>query len=177
MEWLDAGLDQWVRWGTRSWWFLVGMVAFGRGMDLFSTWLATPNLVLEGNPLARRLGWRGGILLNAVLSMVFAAWPMVAVSLTTTSLLVAARNLQQGWLMRSMGEWGYRVWFSDRVARASRGSVWFSYLGEAMLTALVGGALLAGAGNRILPFGIGLGILAYALAVGLFTGMALWRAR
>ena len=29
-------------------------------MDFLSTWVATPNLVLEGNPIAKKLGWRWG---------------------------------------------------------------------------------------------------------------------
>ena len=31
-----------------------------RGMDFLSTWVATPNLVLEGNPIAKKLGWKMG---------------------------------------------------------------------------------------------------------------------
>jgi hypothetical protein len=153
------------------------MLLFARGMDLLSTWLATPHLVLEANPLARRLGWRGGLAVNATLSLVFACWPVVAISLTTTSLLVAARNLQQCWLMRSMGEAGYRMWFSDRVARAPKLFVWACYLGEAAFTGLIGGALLWFSKYQLVPFGVGLGILGYALAVAIFTSLSLWRAR
>ncbi len=36
-------------------------------MDFLSTWVATPNLVLEGNPIAKKLGWRWGIPLNLAL--------------------------------------------------------------------------------------------------------------
>jgi hypothetical protein len=72
--------------------------------------------VLEGNPVARRLGWKFGVPLNLALALGFGLWPLLAISLTTTSLLVAARNLQSAWLMRSMGELDYRCWIADRIA-------------------------------------------------------------
>ena len=37
-------------------WALVGAMVFARGMDFLSTWLVTPTLKLEANPLARRVG-------------------------------------------------------------------------------------------------------------------------
>jgi hypothetical protein len=37
--------------------FLLLLVA-ARGMDLLSTWAGTPNLVLEDNPFAKKLGWK-----------------------------------------------------------------------------------------------------------------------
>ena len=40
------------------------LLLLARGVDFCSTWVATPNLVLEGNPIAKKLGWRWGILLN-----------------------------------------------------------------------------------------------------------------
>lgn len=170
-------LDDWIPPGRPGWWVLLALVLLGRLADLGSTWLATPNLALEANPVARRLGWRGGILLNALLAPVFACWPLVAISLSTTSLLVAARNLQHAWLMRSLGEFGYRSWFVQRVSECPRRLVFGCHLGEALLTGLVGLGLLWGARWQLIPFGIGLGMVAYAVAVAVFTLTSLWRVR
>lgn len=170
-------IDQFIEVGTRPWWGLAALILGCRSMDLMSTWMATPNLVLEANPIARRLGWRGGLVLNGILALVFACWPLVAISISTTSLMVAARNLQQSWLMRSMGERGYRMWFSHQVAQSPRWIVWLCYLGEAAFTGLIGIALLLFAQYELVPFGIGLGILGYSVAVALFTSLSLWRAR
>jgi hypothetical protein len=170
-------LDDFIRIGSPGWWLFLGLVTFGRGCDLFSTYLATPNLALEGNPIARRLGWRYGVPLNLALAMAFAAWPLLAISLTTTSLLVAARNLQSAWVMRSLGETNYRLWMADRLAASPRGLAWGCFLGEALLFGLVGVGLMEFARQELVPFGVGLGVTGYAVAVALFTSLSLWRAR
>ncbi len=170
-------VDEFVAFGSRPWLVLAGLILAGRSCDLFSTWIATPNLVLEGNPVARRLGWKFGIPLNVTLGLLVGCWPLPAIALTTTSLLVAARNLQSAWLMRTLGETNYRCWMSDRLHESPRGLAGACFFSEAALFAAVGGALLWFARWELVPFGIGLGMAAYALAVALFTGISLWRLR
>ena len=167
--------DDFVGFGSAPWWVFLGVVGLARGADLFSTWLATPGLELEANPLARWLGWRRGIVLNVAMSIGCAFWPMLALSLSVTSVLVAARNLQQAWLMRSLGETGYRLWFADRIAACPPRLVWACFLGEGALTAGVGATLLSFSPFSLVPYGVGLGILAYGVAIAVFTGMSLWR--
>jgi hypothetical protein len=87
-------LDDFVPLGSASWCAFVGLALFGRSADMVSTWIATPRLELEANPLARRLGWRWGLLFNLVMVLGCGLWPMLAISLATTSCLVAARNFQ-----------------------------------------------------------------------------------
>ncbi len=36
---------------------LIAAMAFARGLDFLSTWIVTPRLALEANPLMRRLRW------------------------------------------------------------------------------------------------------------------------
>src|SRR5205809_4738679 len=104
--------------GGRDYCLLFLLLVFARGMDFLSTWIATPNLVLEGNPIAKKLGWKWGTLLNLLLCLSFAMWPLPAVIIATTSLLIAARNFQSAWLMRSLGEETYRVWVVERIREA-----------------------------------------------------------
>ena len=66
-------MDDTVPFGSREYFLMLALLVFARGMDFLSTWIATPNLVLEGNPLAKKLGWRWGLLLNVVLVVVLAA--------------------------------------------------------------------------------------------------------
>ncbi|MCF7763403.1 MAG: hypothetical protein K9N62_06990 [Verrucomicrobia bacterium] len=162
----------------------LGVLLFSRGMDFLSTWIATPKLVLEANPIARRIGWKGGIGINAIVCTGLAAWPLPAYVISTMSLLVAARNLQLAWLMRLMGEEHYAAWFTDRLAQAHRGLFLFCLFGQSVLTALVGGALMyfsECAFRRdtlhLVPFSVGMGIVTYALAVTLYTLVAVRRAR
>lgn len=142
-----------------------------------STWIATPNLVLEGNPVARKLGWKFGVPLSIALALGFGTWPLLGISLTTTSFLVAARNLQSAWLMRTMGELDYRCWMSDRISEAPRFLPWSCFLGEAVLFGLVGTGLMVFAQWQLVPFAVGLGVAGYAAAVAVFTTLALWRGR
>ena len=56
--------------GSRAYLRMLGLLLFGRGADFLSTWVATPNLVLEGNPLAKKLGWKLGAFVNLALCLV-----------------------------------------------------------------------------------------------------------
>src|SRR6202142_1535209 len=97
-------MDTMAAFASRDYCLLLLLLVFARGMDFLSTWIATPNLALEGNPIAKKLGWKWGLLLNLVLVVVLALWPLSAIVVATASVLVAARNFQSAWLMRSLGE-------------------------------------------------------------------------
>ena len=112
-------MDDRVPVGGRLYFFFLMLLLLSRGADFLSTWIATPNMVLEGNPLARKLGWKWGSFLNLVLCGTFAAWPVAAIVIGTTSVLVAARNFQAAWLMRSLGEENYRDWYVEQLRQAS----------------------------------------------------------
>jgi hypothetical protein len=164
--------------GSPEYYLMLALLFFGRSMDFFSTWVATPNLALEGNPIAKKLGWRWGVLLNIVLCVTFARWPLTAVIITTTGLLVASRNFHSAWLMRSMGEEAYRLWYTERVSNARLRLVLLSLLGETVLIASVGTALLYTSGTvDSYPGAIALGIIAYAIVVLFYTSLSLWRSR
>src|SRR5438105_217074 len=112
-------MDDPLLFGGSDYCLMFAILLFSRGMDFLSTWVATPNLILEGNPIAKRLGWKFGAIVNLALCLTFAFWPITTIIISTTSVLVAARNLQQAWLMRTLGEEGYRVWFVQRMFEAN----------------------------------------------------------
>ena len=154
------------------------LLLFARATDILSTRIATPNLLLEANPIARKLRWRWGIIVNFFLCVGFAFWPLTAVIISTTSVLVAARNFQLAWLMRIMGEANYRAWFSERLEETPPSLFLFCLFAQTVLTGLVGGALLLfSRPEQWIAVGIGTGILGYALAVLFFTLLSLWRSR
>src|SRR5437762_3682919 len=97
-------MDDPVPFGSADYFLLLGILFFARGMDFLSTWIATPNLVLEGNPIAKKLGWKWGVVVNVALVTGLAMWPLSAIVVATASVLVASRNFQSAWLMHSMGE-------------------------------------------------------------------------
>ena len=170
-------MDAAVTFASRDYCLLLLLLVFARGMDFLSTWIATPNLVLEGNPLAKKLGWKWGVALNVVLCGALAAWPLSAIVVATASVLVAARNFQSAWLMHSLGEEIYRQWHVERV-QETRITVYLLCLaGNTLLTAGVGAALIYFSNLRLVPFAIGMGMVAYAVAVAFYTLLAIWRIR
>src|SRR3954447_2714124 len=113
---MDAAFaENFISFGSTHYWLLLLALMLSRGMDILSTRVATPNLVLEGNPIAKLLGWKWGGLVNLVICFCTAMWPLPAIVISTTSVLVAARNFQQAWLMRSLGEENYRDWHVARI--------------------------------------------------------------
>ena len=155
--------------------FLLLLVS--RGMDFLSTWVATPNMVLEGNPIAKKLGWRWGIVLNLALCLGFAFWLLPAIVISTTSVLVAARNFQSAWLMRSLGEEGYRDWHIERIQETRVTLYLFCLAGNTLLTAGVGAAVIYFSDLAVVPAAIGIGIIGYAGAVAFYTLLGVWRLR
>ena len=164
-----------VSFGSREYFLMFALLVFSRGMDFLSTWIATPNLVLEGNPLAKKLGWRWGLLLNVVMVVVLALWPLSAIVVATASVLVAARNFQSAWLMHSLGEDAYREWHVQRVRETRVMLYLFCLAGNTLLFAGVGAVLVYFSRMRLVPFGVGMGMVAYAIAVAFYTLLAVWR--
>jgi hypothetical protein len=168
-------LDQLVPFGGPEYLLFLSIMLFGRSMDFFSTWVATPNLVLEANPIAKKMGWRVGVVVNAAICGVCAVWPLPSVAITTTSLLVAARNFQSAWLMRAMGELEYRIWMSERIVGAPRFLFYFCLLAQTSLVGLLGTALMYFSGLLLVPFGVGVGMVTYAAAVLVYSLLSVWR--
>jgi hypothetical protein len=176
-------MDDLVPFGSRTYAQIFLLLLVSRGMDFLSTWLATPNMVLEGNPIAKKLGWKWGIPLNLALCFGFAFWQLPAIVISTTSVLVAARNFQSAWLMRSLGEQPYRDWHIERVQETNVTLYLFCLFAQTALTAGVGGALIffslrshAREGEPEI-LAIGLGIIAYAVAVAFYTLLGIVRMR
>ena len=170
-------MEDFVGFGSAEYVALLGLLVGTRGADFLSTWVATPRLVLEGNPLARKLGWKWGTLINLAVCLVFAAWPLSALVIATTSALVAARNFQAAWLMRTLGEEQYREWYVQRLRETPLPLYLFCLLSQTLLVAAIGAALMLFSGGHLPTFPIGLGIVAYAIAVVFYTSLALWRIR
>jgi hypothetical protein len=144
--------------GSAAYYLMLSLLLFSRGMDFLST-------------------WKVGAVVNLALCFVFALWPLTAIIVITSGLLVAAHNFHSAWLMRSMGEEAYRRWFIDRMARTPLPFYFACLLGETLLTALVGVALVCVSDVEKAPFAIGLGIIMYAFIVLFYTTLSLIRMR
>lgn len=168
-------MDVSVPFGSRAYLVFLGVLLVARGLDFLSTWVATPHLVLEGNPIAKRLGWKLGGVVNGALCLVLASLPLAALIVATTSLLVAARNFQGAWLMRTMGEHAYRAWMTERLAAGRTGLFLFCLFAQFLILGGLGAALAWWGYPLLVPLGVGLGLVGYALAVLVFTLLSLRR--
>ena len=165
-----------VRFGSNDYWMMILALVLSRGMDALSTRIATPNLILEGNPIAKLLGWRWVLLMNAAICIFVARWPFGAIVLSTMSLLVAARNFQSAWLMRSMGEEAYRDWHIQRIQETQVTLYLLCLAGETGLFAAIGAVIILFSDSVVL-LGIGSGTVAYAGTVVFYILLARWRLR
>jgi hypothetical protein len=171
-------MDDTIPFASRGYFLMLALLVFSRGMDFLSTWIATPNLALEGNPLAKKLGWKWGALLNIAICLALPLWPLSAIVVATASVLVAARNFQSAWLMRSLGEEIYRRWHVERVRETRVTLYLFCLAGNTLLTAAVGAALIYFSNperSGFVAFAIGMGMVTYAIAVAFYTLLAIWR--
>ena len=170
-------MEELLPFASAEYFLLLGVLLFSRGADFLSTWVATPNLVLEANPLSKMLGWRGGIIVNLAVCFAFALWPLPAIVISTTSLLVAARNFQSAWLMRSLGEETYRYWVVERMRETPVALYLFCLAAQSALFGSIGLTLMFFSPRSLIPFAMGMGIVTYAVAVTFFTLLSLWRIR
>jgi hypothetical protein len=170
-------MEEFVPFGGGTYQALLALLWFAGGMDLLSTWVASPRLELEANPLLRRLGWRFGVAAKILLGPALAFWPFPAVIVITTTVMVAARNFHSAWLSRSMGEARYRCWMTERVAGTHFGLYLFCLFGETSLVALIGAAVAFFGQEHWASLGLGFGLMTYSLAVVVYSLPFAWRLR
>lgn len=68
-------------------------VVVARTFDLTTTWLATPDLHQEGNPVMRQMLWRWIVIANAVICLWVASKVEYTIPCCVCSILVGIRNL------------------------------------------------------------------------------------
>jgi hypothetical protein len=157
-------------------WLGLMLLLGGRGLDFLSTWIATPSLLLEANPIMRWLGWRVSLVLNGLVCLVAATMPFVAVLVSVTSVLVAARNLQGAWMSRAMGEYEFRDHLREQFRRADPRLVLGCVWAQAVLYGAVGAALVT-LSNDVFALAVGYGIVGFALAIGVHSTNVFRKAR
>ena len=165
-----------VPFGSGPYLLMLALLLVARGADFLSTWVATPNLALEANPLAKKMGWKWGALINVLVCLLMACFPYTAIVIATMSVLVAARNFQSAWLMRSMGEHDYSHWYMARFREARLPLYLFCLAGQTVLVAGVGMGVVLSSGRPI-PLAIGTGIVVYAGVVAFYSLLSVWRTR
>ncbi|WP_297926413.1 hypothetical protein [Metallibacterium sp.] len=83
-------------------WWLFGFALLGRLLDIFSTWLASPTLKLEGNGFIRRFGWPYALLTILAAFLTFVQ-PGFGVIIGTVSYILAFSNMRSAMMVRYAG--------------------------------------------------------------------------
>ena len=79
--------------------------------------------------------------------------------------------------MRSMGEDQYRLWMVERLEQTPITLFLACLLAQTVLVGTVGAVLALFSNTHLVPLGIGMGMVAYALTVLIFTMISMWRRR
>ena len=146
---------------------LIALMALARGLDFLSTWLVTPKLGLEANPIMRRLRWGRMAVLNLPLMLLPLAHHGLSITFIVTSLLAAGGNLVSGALARGMGERRQMENQQRAIREMGMPRALAMNSGGALVICAAGGLLmgLAGASGSHAWWG-GLGVVMYGV-VGL----------
>jgi hypothetical protein len=154
------------------------LILLSRLGDIGSTWLASPNLELESNSVIRRLRWPFALLTIGV--FIIPWWDVGAgIVIMVASWLVAASNSSKLWLIRAMGETEYRTLLTRMAAQARPvPSVIFSLM-PALFMGILGATVMYLYPSETTDPGyhVGLGIVGYALVVGIYGPLTFLRYR
>jgi hypothetical protein len=157
---------------------IAGLLLLSRLTDIGSTWVATPHLKLEANPLTRRFRWPFALLTLGV--AVIPYWSIAAgIVLLVASFLVSAGNFGRAWVMRTIGEDEYQAFMTRLAARANPLLALSCIAASALCMAAVGGVLLLFYPDPQEDWGFyfAFGFFGYALAIALWGSVAFLRMR
>lgn len=151
---------------------LCGLLLLSRIGDVGSTYLVTPKMQLEANPLMKKLGWKFALLTLLVCFVPYYSTNM-AVFMLVPFLFVTSANIGKIWFARAYGETEYRELLLQ-VARKSK-------LSHAIAGTIVSASFLALAGLVLLylapdpdhdwGYWFALGLILYAIIIGLYGSL------
>jgi hypothetical protein len=145
---------------------VIGLLLLARLGDIGSTWVATPNLALEANPIVRKFRW-GYAWATLLICFVPLLSLGVGIALTVASFLVTSSNLSKGWVMRSLGEDGYTEVMQRAALRSSLPvALAFVALSAAAFALPAWLVLVTSGGEDTWSYWAATGMLLYALVLG-----------
>ena len=144
--------------------------------DVVTTFLITPNLVLEANPIVRKLGWRFALLTLGVCFLPYLS-VQAAVAGLMISLFVSASNAGKVWMVRPIGEHVYAALLIDVARKSKLSHALLGIAASSFFIALAGGTILLfyPAPEADWGFWLGIGVLLYAVVVWFYRTLAMVR--
>ena len=157
---------------------LAGLILISRLADIGSTYLVSPKLQLESNPIVQRWKWPYAFL--TLLVSVLPYWSVGAgIVVMVASFLVAASNSSKIIMSRTLGESEYRALIVATAARADLVPSLIFTLLPALFMAILGWAVMYFYPDPDTDLGyyVGLGILGYAMVVAFYGPLTFLRNR
>lgn len=149
------------------------LILVSRIGDIGSTYLVTPNLLLEANPIMRKLGWPFAFVTLLVCLIPYYSVEMGVVILVP-SLLVSSSNAAKIWFVRAYGEREYRDLIVRLVRTSKLSHALGATLGSAFFVGLAGGVLLLLSPDpeKGCGYWFAMGILCYAFVVAFYGSLS-----
>jgi len=151
---------------------LAVLIFIARLGDIGSTYLATPTLKMESNPLMRFGGWKLAILTLFACLIPYYDAPL-GLTMLVLSLLVTGSNLSKGWLMRALGEADYQAMLRMAAGRSSLPEAVGFVIGGAASVGFAGAVMMfASGGPNTWGYWAASGVALYALAIGFYGALS-----
>jgi hypothetical protein len=121
--------------------FLFVVLLISRIGDILTTYVVTPTLKLEANPIMRKFRWPFAIV--SLLAAFIAYWDInLSIMLAVPFLLVCASNASKMWIAKVLGEDEYFKLFTSVIQRSSVSLAIICFLSPALFFVLLGILLL-----------------------------------
>ncbi len=111
---------------------------FGRLLDILSTRYVTRELKLETNKIARRIGWKGMILMQIPIVVLGSLDFYLSFFIFWWSLFLFANNIEGSWYIREAGEVEYQKEIKSRLEQSKTWKVAFSEFSSVLKFTLAG---------------------------------------
>jgi len=114
------------------------IVVIGRSLDILSTRYVTKELKLETNRLAKRLGWKGMIIIQIPLVILGSLHIYFAFFIFIWSLFLFANNIEGSYYVREVGEDAYQEELRNIVKKSKTWKIIFSEISSVLTFTLTG---------------------------------------
>ena len=110
----------------------------GRALDMLSTRYVTKELKLETNIIARKIGWRGMILMQIPIIILGSLDFYLSFFIFWWSIFLFANNIEGSWYIKQAGEDEYQKEIKTRLEKSKTWKIVFSELSSVLKFTLAG---------------------------------------
>ena len=110
----------------------------GRLLDILSTRYVTKELKLETNKLARKIGWRGMILMQIPIVILGSLDFYFSFFILWWSIFLFANNIEGSWYIKEAGEENYQKEIKSRLEKSKKWKIVFGELSSVFKFTIVG---------------------------------------